>query len=159
MIAWFGTGIITLIPAIARLWILVPNLKDTDTTFVLAEETLWLIIEANLIIFCGSLPTFKIFLNHVAPMVLSESASATRRNSSGNNGTGSGVIRYAVRTSSSSGKKHRQFDTIDELELGDRYDSDSRWNGKRHEVGVTSVQDPRRSHSEASDEQAMMRTT
>lgn len=156
--AWFGTGIITLIAALARLWILVPTMKKTDTTFVLADGTLWLIVEANLITICGSLPTFRIFLNHVSPKILGESSFATGR-SAGDKGGSSAKMRYAMRTFGSSQTKRRQFDTIDEIELGARgYDSEARWNVKGPTVGVTSAQDARRSRSEASDEQAMMRT-
>lgn len=156
--AWFGTGIVTLIAAVARLWILMPTLKKTDTTFVLADGTLWLIVEANLIIICGSLPTFRIFLNHVSPKILGESRSATGRSGGDNKASNSGKMRYAMRTFGSSQTKRRQFDTIDELGYGDRgYDSEPRWNGKSPTVGVTSVRDPRRSRSEASDEEAMMR--
>ncbi|EXF86345.1 hypothetical protein CFIO01_00042 [Colletotrichum fioriniae PJ7] len=40
LIAWFGTGLITLGAAVARLVILIPSLKNSDTTFVLAQGTL-----------------------------------------------------------------------------------------------------------------------
>lgn len=118
--AWFGMGITTLIAAWARLWILVPTIKDTDTPFVLADGTLWLIVEANLIIICGSLPTFRIFLNHVSPNILNESSSATGRSGGDNEGGSSGKMTYALLIFGSSQTKRRHFDTIDEFELGAR---------------------------------------
>lgn len=42
LLAWFGTGLLTLLSAIARLVVLIPSLSSTDTTYVLAQGTLWL---------------------------------------------------------------------------------------------------------------------
>lgn len=42
LLAWFGTGFITLMAAIARLVVLIPSLTSTDTTYGLAQGTLWL---------------------------------------------------------------------------------------------------------------------
>lgn len=39
LVAWFGTGLLTLGAAIARLVILVPSLKTPDTTYILAQGT------------------------------------------------------------------------------------------------------------------------
>ncbi|KAK0384648.1 hypothetical protein NLU13_8734 [Sarocladium strictum] len=156
--AWFGTGLITLGAAVARLVILIPSLKNADTTFVLARGTLWLIVEANLIIICGSLPTFRIFLNHVAPKILGESRSGQgSAGSSRKPSGGSGGLRYALRTFGSSQPKRRHFDTIDELELGDNpYGSDVTWvaEGENRAVATTDGQN----HGEASDEEAIVKT-
>ncbi|KAJ1323167.1 alpha-methylacyl-CoA racemase [Microdochium nivale] len=120
VIIWFGTGLLTLGAALARLVILVPSLKNADTTYVLAQGTLWLVVEANLIIICGALPTFRIFLDSVAPWVLRDARS---RNATGSGGSGgaagqkkSGSLSYGLRTFGS-GPKRRMFDTIDELEF------------------------------------------
>ncbi|KAL2876433.1 hypothetical protein SGCOL_008239 [Colletotrichum sp. CLE4] len=133
LIAWFGTGFSTLGATVARLVILIPSLKNSNTTFVLGQGTLWLIVEANLIIICGSLPTFRVFLNHVAPKILGESASRT---GDGNRGTPPARMRYALRTFGDSQPKRRHFDTIDELELDDRpYGSEMRWKVDTDETG------------------------
>ncbi|KAF9874988.1 hypothetical protein CkaCkLH20_07682 [Colletotrichum karsti] len=156
LVAWFGTGLITLGAAVARLVILIPSLKNQDTTFVLAQGTLWLIVEANLIIICGSLPTFRIFLNHVAPKILGE---ASTRGESSNKGAASGGMRYAMRTFGSSQPKRRHFDTIDELELCDRpYGSETRWKTEADEAGLEDTHNRRKSRSEASDEEAIIKT-
>lgn len=150
LVAWFGTGLLTLGAAVARLVILIPSLDNADTTFILAEGTLWLIVEANLIIICGSLPTFRVFLNHVAPKILGESRSATGQ-SSGNRGGGSGNVRYALRTFGSSQPKRRHFDTIDEIEHGGTSEAPP-WNARGN---GTSLPTTREHHSE-SDEEAIM---
>lgn len=119
LLAWFGTGLLTLGAAFARLIILVPSLKNADTTYVLAQGTLWLIVEANLIIICGTLPTFRIFLDRVAPGVLRDST----RSSSGDRASSGrkrhfGTMRYALGTIGSAQKpRQRLFDSIDELEF------------------------------------------
>lgn len=155
LIAWFGTGLITLGAAVARLVILIPSLKNSDTTFVLAQGTLWLIVEANLIIICGSLPTFRVFLNHVAPKILGESAS---RNSNDNERTPPAGMRYALRTFGSSQPKRRHFDTIDELELGERpYGSEVRWKADTELVISALSRGKMRRHTEASDEEAIVK--
>ncbi|WQF85313.1 hypothetical protein CDEST_10327 [Colletotrichum destructivum] len=160
LVAWFCTGLITFGAAVARLVILIPSLKNADTTFILAQGTLWLIVEANLIIICGSLPTFRVFLNHVAPKILGE-AAASRRGESGNKtgGASSGGMRYALRTFGSSQPKRRHFDTIDELELGDRpYGSEAKWKAEVNAESLTDGRDRRTSRSEASDEEAIFKT-
>ncbi|WZH50364.1 uncharacterized protein QYS62_011608 [Fusarium acuminatum] len=70
VIAFLSTGLLTLGAAVVRLVILVTRLKDPDTTFVLAQGTLCLIVEANLVIICGSLPNFRIFIKYVSKHVL-----------------------------------------------------------------------------------------
>lgn len=154
LVAWFGTGLLTLGAAVARLVILIPSLDNADTTFVLAEGTLWLIVEANLIIICGSLPTFRVFLNHVAPKILGESRSATGQ-SSGNVGGGSGNARYALRTFGSSQPKRRHFDTIDEIEHGDNEYASERppWNARANGGSLPTT----REHHSESDEEAIIR--
>lgn len=42
LLAWFSTGFVTLLAAVARLVVLIPSLTSTDTTYGLAQGTLWL---------------------------------------------------------------------------------------------------------------------
>lgn len=132
LLCWFGTGLLTLGAAIARLIVLIPSLKDSDTTWILGPGTLWLIVEANLIIICGSLPSFKVFLNHIAPKVLGQSNNGSNGNGGSwdernrNKKLMEGGFKYALRTFGSSQTKRRQFDTIDEIEHGDDFRSSNR---------------------------------
>lgn len=155
LIAWFCTGLLTLGAAVARLVILIPSLQNADTTFVLAQSTLWLIIEANLIIICGSLPTFRIFLNHVAPKILGETSG---RGDNDNKVSSPGRMRYALKTFGSSQPKRRRFNTIDELEHGDRpYSSEARWKADTNEENLVTTLEQGKSRSEASDEEAIFK--
>lgn len=159
LIGWFATGLLTLGAAVARLVILIPSLKNPDTTYVLAQGTLWLIVEANLIIICGCLPTFRIFLNHVAPKILGESRSSSGSGPSDNKATGSIGMRYALRTFGKGDPKpkRREFDTIDELELGDN-PYGSQWEAEAGTGGPEPTRERRKSQSEASDEEAIVKT-
>ncbi|KAK9416630.1 putative Integral membrane protein [Seiridium unicorne] len=160
LLCWFGTGLITLGAALARLVVLVPALQDSDTTWVLGPGTLWLIVEANLIIICGTLPTFKVFLNHIAPKLLRDSKNTSngsewsgRNKRTGGNENG---IRYALRTFGSSQTKRRQFDTIDEIEHGDN--ADRRWKPTL-DSQAEDVKGANRTKSQYSDEEAIMPNT
>lgn len=44
LLAWFGTGFLTLLSAVARFVVLIPSLSSTDTTYGLAQGTLWLYV-------------------------------------------------------------------------------------------------------------------
>lgn len=161
LVAWFGTGLLTLGAAIARLIVLLPALTSTDTTWVLAPGTMWLIVEANLIIICGSLPTFRVFLNHMSPMILGEARSTNKSSGggkSGGDGSGNGM-RYALRTFGSSQPKRRHFETIDELEHG-AYGSDVTWKSGVESAGTTAdtMMTAQGHRSEHSDEEAIVRT-
>ncbi|KAK8075885.1 hypothetical protein PG997_010548 [Apiospora hydei] len=50
-------------------------LGNTDQSWVISQPSLWAIIEANLIIVCGSAPTLRRFFRHVAPSLIGDSAS------------------------------------------------------------------------------------
>ncbi|TID16877.1 integral membrane protein [Venturia nashicola] len=46
--AMFAVGSITMITSIVRLIVLIPSLTETDQTWVIAEGSLWIIVEANI---------------------------------------------------------------------------------------------------------------
>jgi uncharacterized membrane protein YhaH (DUF805 family) len=95
-IAFLSTGLLTLGAAVARLVILVTRLKDPDTTFVLAQGTLCLIVETNLVIICGSLPNFRIFIKHMLG-VFAKPQSQTDREINGVQGSSSeAVVLYTI---------------------------------------------------------------
>ncbi|KAJ4364604.1 hypothetical protein N0V83_009200 [Neocucurbitaria cava] len=103
--AIFGIGSITMITSIIRLIVLIPSLTNMDQTWVIAEGSLWIIVEANLFIVCCCLPTLRRFFRHVAPRFIGENSAGESENkhTSGRN--------HGLRTWGSGGPK-RQFDTL-----------------------------------------------
>ncbi|KAM5344366.1 hypothetical protein ACJ41O_012903 [Fusarium nematophilum] len=110
LVGLFAIGSITLITSIVRLVLLLPSLSNPDQSWSLAEGCLWVIIEANLLIMCGSLPTLRVFLKHVAPRVLGD--RSTQKSSEQQSGSAS----YGLRTFGGSNGPRRKFDTLVELE-------------------------------------------
>ncbi|KAH7191181.1 hypothetical protein DER44DRAFT_815695 [Fusarium oxysporum] len=85
LVGLFAIGSITLITSIVRLVLLLPSLSNSDQSWSLAEGCLWVIIEANLLIMCGSLPTLRVFLKHKKSEQQSGSASFGLRTFGGSN--------------------------------------------------------------------------
>ncbi|KAJ4195477.1 hypothetical protein NW759_016457 [Fusarium solani] len=110
LVGLFAIGSITLITYIARLVLLLPSLSNPDQSWSLAEGCLWVIIEANLLIMCGSLPTLRVFLKHVAPRVLGD--RSTQKSSEQQSGSAS----FGLRTFGGSNGPRRKFDIRVELE-------------------------------------------
>ncbi|KAF4984891.1 hypothetical protein FZEAL_44 [Fusarium zealandicum] len=119
LVGMFAIGSITLITSIVRLVLLLPALSNPDQSWTLAEGCLWVIIEANLLIICGSLPTLRVFLRRVAPRILAEKSTAK---SSVPGSTGNG---YGLRTFGCSNKTRRKFDTLVELERDSHFNRSS----------------------------------
>jgi hypothetical protein len=99
----FAVGSITMITSIIRLIVLIPSLTDLDQTWVIAEGSLWIIVEANLFIVCCCLPTLRRFFRHVAPRFIGENSESSNKVTSGHNG--------GLRTWGST-KPKRQYDTL-----------------------------------------------
>ncbi|KAF5558002.1 integral membrane protein [Fusarium napiforme] len=110
LVGLFAIGSITLITSIVRLVLLLPSLSNPDQSWSLAEGCLWVIIEANLLIMCGSLPTLRVFLKNVAPRVLGD--RSTRKGSEEQ----SGSANFGLHTFGGSNGPRRKFDTLVELE-------------------------------------------
>ncbi|KAJ3534296.1 hypothetical protein NM208_g7596 [Fusarium decemcellulare] len=110
LVGMFAIGSITLVTSIVRLVLLLPSLSNPDQSWSLAEGCLWVIVEANLLIMCASLPTLRVFVKKVAPRVLGEkSTNVSSDHKSGNAG-------YGLRTFGGSNNARRKFDTLVELE-------------------------------------------
>ncbi|KAF5009451.1 hypothetical protein FDECE_4334 [Fusarium decemcellulare] len=110
LVGMFAIGSITLVTSIVRLVLLLPSLSNPDQSWSLAEGCLWVIVEANLLIMCASLPTLRVFVKKVAPRVLGEkSTNVSSDHKSGNTG-------YGLRTFGGSNNVRRKFDTLVELE-------------------------------------------
>jgi HAMP domain-containing protein len=110
LLGLFAIGSITLITSIVRLVLLLPSLSNPDQSWSLAEGCLWVIVEANLLIMCGSLPTLRVFLKNVAPRVLGD------RSQNKPSGENSASASFGLRTFGGSNGPRRRFDTLVELE-------------------------------------------
>ncbi|KAF2026714.1 hypothetical protein EK21DRAFT_73583 [Setomelanomma holmii] len=73
LICMFGVGAATCVTSGLRLALLFPMLGTMDQTWAVVMPGLWVLIEANLIIITGCLPTVRLFLRHVAPNLIGES--------------------------------------------------------------------------------------
>ncbi|KAI1050182.1 hypothetical protein LB506_001622 [Fusarium annulatum] len=69
----FTIGSLTVITSIVRVSLLPGMLKSMDLTWVIAFPSIWIIVEANLIITCATMPTLRKFFKHVAPKLIGES--------------------------------------------------------------------------------------
>ncbi|KAI9682138.1 MAG: hypothetical protein M1817_000192 [Caeruleum heppii] len=66
----FATGSLVCIVSIIRLHTLGPLLKSTDSTWVVVNASIWIIIEVNLALVCGCLSVCKPFLRRHLPILL-----------------------------------------------------------------------------------------
>ncbi|KAI6093055.1 hypothetical protein F4821DRAFT_221985 [Hypoxylon rubiginosum] len=129
LVGMFAIGSVTLVTSVVRLVLLLPGLGNKDQPWALAEGCLWVNVESNLLIMCGSLPTLKIFLNHVAPRILKD---RSKKESSGPGSSSN----YNLRTfGQGSITPRRKFDTLVELE----HDQFDRSQFRPTETGQTDV--------------------
>jgi hypothetical protein len=91
-VAFFSTGLLTLGAAVARLAILITGLKNPDTTFVLAQGTVCLILETSFVIIFGSLPNFRKFIEYFVPRLFKNSQSLMDRRINCDQGSGSEAL-------------------------------------------------------------------
>ncbi|KAF9873915.1 integral membrane protein [Colletotrichum karsti] len=69
----FAVGSLTVVTSIVRVSLLPAMLTSLDQSWAISYASLWIIIEANLLIICAALPTLRRFLRHVAPKIIGES--------------------------------------------------------------------------------------
>ncbi|KAK8005913.1 hypothetical protein PG991_012210 [Apiospora marii] len=67
LLVMFLIGAGTVAVSVMCFLVLLPALADRDQTWAMASPSMWLCLEANLLIICASLPTLRRFLHHVAP--------------------------------------------------------------------------------------------
>lgn len=77
LIAAFSIGGVTAFTSIMRLHALITSMGSIDQPWGGGPVLLWILAETNLSCICGTLPTIKPFLNHIAPRIL----GSTRNNS------------------------------------------------------------------------------
>lgn len=73
----------TIVTSIMRAVVLPPLLTSTDSSWDVAYASMLVVVEANLIIICGMLPTLRKFVRHVAPKIIGESTYGGHSNRSG----------------------------------------------------------------------------
>jgi hypothetical protein len=73
--------------------LLLPSLETPDQPWAIAVPSIWIGIEANLVIICCSLPTLRLFIRHFAPRLIGEySLGRSRPSHYGNGGSGSNAL-------------------------------------------------------------------
>ncbi|KAK6850174.1 hypothetical protein PG995_014007 [Apiospora arundinis] len=131
LLAWFGIGTITLVAAIMRLVSLLSMITSSDTPWTMANAMLWLVVESNLIVLCGCLPTFRVFVLHIRSKFRDNRTEGSRgsrgpsrnkgyRGVVGGGGSSSDRGSYKLRTFGQ-GSTRKEFDTIAEIEFGDQF--------------------------------------
>jgi hypothetical protein len=90
LICIFGVGSATCVTSGVRLFLLFPMLKTSDQTWSIVTPGIWILIEANLVIITGALPTMRLFFRHVAPRLIGESSMRNRSNKRGASGYSTG---------------------------------------------------------------------
>ncbi|KAH7094508.1 hypothetical protein FB567DRAFT_484751 [Paraphoma chrysanthemicola] len=101
----FAVGSIrTIVTSIVRLVVLIPALTSMDQPWVIGVGTLWIFIEANLLVICACLPTLRRFFKHVAPRFIGEDSHGPSEKESGS--------RKFRTWGSMSSRPKRQFDTL-----------------------------------------------
>ncbi|KAG9258803.1 uncharacterized protein F5Z01DRAFT_4344 [Emericellopsis atlantica] len=73
----FGVGSVTVATSGVRLYYLMNVLNTQDLTWDAAQANIWSLIEANLFIICGSMPTLRKFFKHFAPRLMGGSSANT----------------------------------------------------------------------------------
>ncbi|KAM0323242.1 hypothetical protein ACHAQA_008833 [Verticillium albo-atrum] len=71
----FAIGSMTVGTSIIRLVFLLDVLATEDLTWDAARANIWSLIEANLFIICGSMPTLRKFFKHFAPKLMGASSA------------------------------------------------------------------------------------
>lgn len=78
----------TIVTSIMRAVVLPALLTSTDTSWDVAYASMLVVVEANLIIICGMLPTLRKFCRHVAPKIIGENSYGHSNRSGGLGGGG-----------------------------------------------------------------------
>ncbi|KAK8078608.1 hypothetical protein PG996_004778 [Apiospora saccharicola] len=72
LLLMFVIGGATVAASVMRFLVLLPALEDSDETWAMACPSMWLCVEANLLIICASLPTLRRFLHYAAPRLIGD---------------------------------------------------------------------------------------
>ncbi|RYP05980.1 hypothetical protein DL764_003440 [Monosporascus ibericus] len=128
----FAVGSITVVTSVVRACILPELLTNPDETWATAPASFWVLLELNLLIICGAMPTLRRFLNHVAPSLMRSSGHSPR--------TDANTPR--TRPFGTSGKRRKQYyarfgSSREEDEV--EFETLSRMGAKKHKNGEGST--------------------
>ncbi|KAK7943540.1 uncharacterized protein PG986_012653 [Apiospora aurea] len=112
----FAIGSTTVVTSIIRTAILPGMLYDPDQTWAISFATMWIVIEANLLVICGNMTTLRRFFRHVAPKVIGYSSEGSK----GRTGKGSAYMPgYASGSRSARRQTSRPRDPYERFEGGE----------------------------------------
>ncbi|KAL5868717.1 hypothetical protein ACKVWC_009475 [Pyricularia oryzae] len=112
LLVLFSIGSATVITSIVRLYLLITVLDSIDQTWGGGPVTVWILVEANLLIMCACLSTLRHFCRAVAPQFLSSSRGTKCKNSLSN--TNGSVQLQTIGQVSSKGKgSNKHFVKLD----------------------------------------------
>ncbi|CCD42306.1 hypothetical protein BofuT4_P014340.1 [Botrytis cinerea T4] len=131
LIVIFMVGSLTCVTSMIRLKIMLPLLIAPDQTWAVSVPCIWIIVEANLVIVCGSFPIILQFAKHVAPNWVGETTCGSLENS------GSRLCDLETIGQKSSKKKRFRYG-IDSL---DDHSFDLKLDGRcvEHRVEITAI--------------------
>ncbi|KAF1920382.1 hypothetical protein BDU57DRAFT_534164 [Ampelomyces quisqualis] len=113
LICAFGIGSATFKTRFVLLVLLCPMLNTIDQTWAIVMPGLWILIEANLVIIMGCLPSMRLFLRHVAPRLVDESSMRSRSRKKGMGQDHSSSEVTELKTIGSKATKNR-YDRMDD---------------------------------------------
>ncbi|CAJ0547958.1 Ff.00g047120.m01.CDS01 [Fusarium sp. VM40] len=126
----FTIGSLTVITSIVRVSLLPSMLGNMDLTWTIAYPSIWIIVEANLIITCATMPTLRKFFKHVAPKLIGESRYGSKTGKSGKSSkygkpdTGSKPSSRGIVPGSQHRRnrtKYSQFDEEEQMPMPDEF--------------------------------------
>jgi hypothetical protein len=108
LMAMFSVGIVTVFTSAMRLVIVIQQLSSADVAWGAGPTAFWVIIEANLMIICASLTTFRHFWRRTIGTWLGNAVSSTDNSNSANARGASGGASALVTFSGSNSKTKRK---------------------------------------------------
>ncbi|KAF5657790.1 integral membrane protein [Fusarium heterosporum] len=118
----FTIGSLTVITSIVRISLLPMMMASMDLTWTIAQPSIWIIVESNLIITCATMPTLRKFFKHVAPKLIGESRYGSKTGKSGKSskyGQPDSSSKPSVLVSASQSRRKRtQYSQFDDEENG-----------------------------------------
>ncbi|KXH63218.1 integral membrane protein [Colletotrichum salicis] len=106
----FAVGSLTVVTSIVRVSLLPAMLTSMDQSWVISWASLWIIVEANLVVICASLPTLRKFFRHVAPKIIGESTYGKGKNVGGTGSKATSRMTIGSKNGTRNRAEYSQFD-------------------------------------------------